>query len=59
MLRRFMDTIRGMSHASEFETYYSRIQHHSYPGTPTIDEAKQDYQANAGYINLVETFDPF
>ncbi len=45
MATKFFEAIRGIVHASEFETYYERVQLSGVMGSPSVDEAKRDYQA--------------
>ena len=48
MASKLFRVIREIAYTSEFETYYETVQLLGVNGTPTVDEAKRDYQALLG-----------
>ena len=48
MASKFFESIRRIVGTSEFETYYEKVQLSGVEGTPTVDEARRDYQAALG-----------
>ena len=43
MLHKFFDSIRAAGHSSGFDVYYMGLQKEGVSGTPSVEEAQQDY----------------
>ncbi len=46
MIKRVITSIRHMGHHNTgFDSYYTDLQRHNIPGTPTLDEARKDFRS--------------
>ena len=45
MLNRVINTLKEFNHNHGFERYLENIQRSGLPGTPTVQEARRDYEA--------------